>query len=420
MKKRRVLHIISQAHIDPVWLWPWRDGCSESLTTMQSALDWMREIKEFRFSRSCASVYRWAQEMDPRLFREIRKRIKEGRWEVVNGWIVQPDCNIPSTESFVRQSLEGKRYFAEYLGVEPVVGYNIDSFGHSGGLPQLLRRAGFKYYVFMRPMVDELDIPMLFWWESADGSRVLAWRLPVAYCQSPAETPEGIERLIRAAATENFPPGFSDGVFLLGVGNHGGGPTKRHLKKIRELQRDSSLPELRFSTLKHFFESIEKSPAFSTIPAVCTELQHNARGCYSAMGEIKQLNRRAERTLTEAETLSTILSIFHRSAYPKGELKEAWWRVLFNQFHDILAGSCVEPVYADVRDSLGAACDAGRRTIVLATHALARKVDTSGAPGSVLFLMNTLPWRRKAVVQFDTFVAPDGARPITHLVTQSG
>ncbi|TAK60196.1 MAG: alpha-mannosidase, partial [Dehalococcoidia bacterium] len=170
---RRVLHIIGQAHLDPVWLWPWRDGCAEALTTMQSALDRMDEAPPMHFSHSAAITYRWAQDMDPRLFARIRERVREGRWEPVGGWIVEPDCNIPSTESFVRQSLHGKRYFAEQLGADVTVGYNIDSFGHAAGLPQLLARAGYRYYVMMRPQEHEADLPMLFWWEADDGSRVL-------------------------------------------------------------------------------------------------------------------------------------------------------------------------------------------------------------------------------------------------------
>jgi len=140
---RKVLHVIGHAHLDPVWMWPWRDGAAEALTTMQSAIDRMRETPEFCFSHSSAITYRWAQEMDPRLFSEIKEQIGEGRWEVVNGWIVEPDCNIPSTESFVRHCLYGKRYFSEQLGVDVTVGYNIDSFGHGAGLPQILARGGF-------------------------------------------------------------------------------------------------------------------------------------------------------------------------------------------------------------------------------------------------------------------------------------
>jgi Alpha-mannosidase len=393
-------------------MWPWRDGAAEALTTMQSAVDRMRETPGFCFSHSSAMTYRWAQEMAPRLFDEIKERVNEGRWEVVNGWIVEPDCNIPSTESFVRQCMYGKRYFAEELGVDVTIGYNIDSFGHGAGLPQVLARAGFRYYVMMRPGSHEADLPPLFWWESADGSRVLTWRIPVHYGQGPQAKADDIEAAIRVAPDRCFAPGFDHGAFFLGIGNHGGGPTRSHLQRIVELQADSTLPELRFSTLGAFFREIERSPEFERIPAVKGELQHHARGCYSAMGEIKALNRRAERSLVKAETLAAVTGI-------DADLEDVWWKVLFNQFHDVLAGSALRSCYRDSRDSVGAACDTADEIAVRSLQRLARRVDTSSAEGSVLFLMNHLPWKRRAIVGFDTFTSPGGKRA-THLKAADG
>jgi alpha-mannosidase len=418
--RRKVLHIIAQAHLDPVWLWPWRDGCAEALTTTQSALDRMQEIPELRFSQSAAATYRWAQEMDARLFEDIRRRAKEGRWEVVNGWIVEPDCNIPSTESFVRQCLYGKRYFARQLGVDVRVGYNVDSFGHSGGLPQILARAGYRYYVMMRPQAHESDLPMLFWWESPDGSRVLTWRIATSYGQFYTETVDDLEESIRAAVDTCFPPGFDHGAFFLGLGNHGGGPTRKQLQRVSELQRDPHLPELRFSTLAGFFSEIEEAPAFKDVPVVRRELQHHARGCYSAMGQIKAINRRAERSLVKAETLAVLADIDREGDHAREVLREAWWKLLFNQFHDALGGSCIRSSYRDARDSLGTACESADSVAIRSLHSLARSVDTSGSPGSVLFVMNHLPWKRTAVVEFDTFVSPDGGDPITHLKARDG
>jgi len=417
--KQKILHIIGHAHLDPVWLWPWRDGCAEALTTMQSALDRMRETPGFCFTQSAAATYRWAQEMDGRLFNDIRRRVEEGRWEVVNGWVVEPDCNIPSTESFVRQCLYGKSYFREQVGADVRIGYNVDSFGHGGGLPQVLARAGYRYYVMMRPQPHELELPMLFWWESADRSRVLTLRIPTAYGQNPGTTADDLEAQVRAAADNCFPDGFDHGVFFLGVGDHGGGPTRRHLERIVALQGDLRLPELRFSTLAAFFAAIERSPAFKRLPVVRGELQHHARGCYSAMGEIKAMNRRAERSLARAETLGALTDSDGGAAYPRDTLREAWWRLLFNQFHDVLAGTSIRSSYRDARDSLGAVCEAADSVAIRSLHSLARSVDTSAAPGGVLFLMNHLPWKRPAVVQFDTAVSPHGA-PITHLEAEDG
>jgi len=418
--RRKVLHIIAQAHLDPVWLWPWRDGCAEALTTMQSALDRMQDIPELRFSQSAAATYRWAQEMDGQLFEEVRRRAKEGRWEVVNGWIVEPDCNIPSTESFVRQCLYGKRYFDRQLGVDVRVGYNVDSFGHGGGLPQILARAGYRYYVMMRPQAHELDLPMLFWWESPDGSRVLTWRIPTDYGQFYTQTVDDLEESIRAAVDRCFPPGFDHGAFFLGVGNHGGGPTRSQLQRVVALQRDRHLPELRFSTLGDFFSEIEKSPAFKDVPVVRRELQHHARGCYSAMGEIKAINRRAERSLVKAETLAVLADMGGEGDYAQEALREAWWKLLFIQAHDIVAGACLASCYRDIRDTGGAVCETADRAAIRSLHSIARSVDTSGSPGGVLFVMNHLPWKRTAVVQFDTFVSPHGGGPITHLKARDG
>ena len=366
--------------------------------------------------------------MDPRLFEEIRAKVKEGRWEVVNGWIVQPDCNVPSTESFVRQSLYGKAYFARELGVDVKTGYNVDSFGHAGGLPQILARAGFDDYVFMRPHPHECDLPRLFWWEGPDRSRVLTWRVGETYCQGPAESPDEFGARIRRSAETDVAPGFDDGCYFLGVGNHGGGPTKRQIAKVLELREelrkefreDGSLPEISFSTLGAFFDALRQSPKIGDIPVIATELQHHATGCYSAMGEVKRLNRRAERSLVRAETLAVMSGPEEEAPYPADELKEAWWKVLFNQFHDILAGSSIEPAYRDARDSLGSACETADRVTVGSVHALARRVDTSDAPSGVLFLANPLPWRRNALVRIDMFTAPDRENEVTHLETREG
>jgi alpha-mannosidase len=420
MAGRKTLHIISQAHLDPVWLWPMRDGVSEALTTMQSAADRLAETPEYRFSRSSAATYRWVETMDPRLFAEIRARIAEGRWEIVNGWIEQPDCNIPSTESLARHCLYGKGYFADRFGVDVRIGYNVDTFGHTGGQPQILTRAGYGYYVFMRPGLHERPgTPLLFWWEGPDGSRVLCYRVPMGYNLGTGMQTDQVEAHIRAHWAAHFPEGFDHGALFLGVGNHGGGPTKAHIARVRAMMADDTLPEIRFSTMADFFAAVEAAPAFADLPMVHDELQHHARGCYAAMGEIKALNRRAERTLGRGEALAVLAGLDAPFDYPTDALREAWWAVCFNQFHDILAGSSILPAYEQARDQLGAACDTGDALTIRAVHALSRRIDTTGAPEGVLTLANPLPWARTAVAQFSTQRAPHG-EPITHLRTQDG
>ena len=149
--RERVLHLIGNSHIDPVWLWQWPEGYQEVRATFRSALDRMTEYPEFIFTCDSAAYYEWVEEIDPEMFAEIKARVDEGRWELVGGWWVEPDCNLPGGESFVRHALIGQRYFESRFGKMATVGYNVDPFGHHAMLPQILAKSGMDSYVFMRP-----------------------------------------------------------------------------------------------------------------------------------------------------------------------------------------------------------------------------------------------------------------------------
>ncbi len=417
---RRVLHLIPQAHLDPVWLWPVRDGAAEALTTLQSAVDRAAETPAFTFTRSSSCVYQWAKEMDPALYGAIGELVRAGRWEIVGGWIEQPDCNLPSAESFIRQGLYGKRFFTDEFGAKgtTTVGYNPDSFGHCGGLPQLLAHTGFDAYAFMRPQpADNPDLPLLFWWEAPDGSRVLGCRIHKSYSQSYAITDDELEAWVREAARECFLPGIGHGAMWFGVGNHGGGPTRAHVARILELQRDASLPEIRFSSVKAFLAAVRKTPGARRLKVVRGELGYAFRGCYSATGEVKQLHRLCEKTLHAAEAIEVMAD--GAQADPAA-LRGAWRRLLFNQFHDILAGTCVPSVQEETRSRFGAVLTEARERRLRGAFRMARRVDTRAETGSVLFAANPLPWPRKAVVQLDTFMEPHGRAAITGLETRDG
>lgn len=419
-KAKKTLHLISQAHLDPVWMWPLRDGVAETLTTLQSAVDRAGETPDFTFTRSSACTYKWAREIDPVLYRSIRDLVEKKRWEVVGGWIEQPDGNLPSAESFIRQGLYGKAFFKQEFGAKgrTTIGYNPDSFGHCGGLPQLLAHTDFDGYAFMRPQPwDNPDLPILFWWESKDGSRVLACRIPSGYSQSYACTSEEMEKGVREAAEANFVKGMDHGVMWFGVGNHGGGPTREHVALIKELQQDRSLPEIRFSTVREFMTAVRKSPQARKLKVVKEELGFLMRGCYAATGEVKQLNRWSEKALYGAEVMDVLSN--GNKADPAA-LADAWWNLLFNQFHDILAGTCTYQPQAETRSRFGATLTKAREHRMKAVYQMARRVDTTGENGSVLFVANPLPWRRKALVQLDTFVEPNGRATITHLEVKSG
>ena len=167
------IYLIGNAHLDPVWLWRWQEVFSEIISTFRSALDRMKDFPDFKFTSACAVYYQWIEKVDPDMFEEIKERVKEGRWNIVGGWFLQPDCNLPSGESFARHGLISQRYFKEKFGITAKTGYNVDSFGHNASLPQILKKSGMNNYVFMRPMPEEGKTKeTLFNWESADGSSV--------------------------------------------------------------------------------------------------------------------------------------------------------------------------------------------------------------------------------------------------------
>lgn len=396
---RRVLHIIGYSHIDAAWLWPWRDAENLALSTARSALDRMKETPGFRFSESSSIHYKWIEKTDPAMFAEVQQRIREGRWEVVGGWPVEPDCNIPATESFARSSLYGKRYLRRALGVDVKVGFNPDSFGHGAGLPTILKAAGYDFYTFMRgrpeggPEGDKAaQFPLLFWWEGPDGSRVLTLRILDAYDNPAAK--------IKDVAGKIFAPGFDHAAFFFGVGDHGGGVTKVQIQEVLKMQSDTSLPELRWSTLKEFFAAVQASPAMANLPVIRGGLEHLMKGCYSSCGEAKYQNRRAERLLGQAESLSWLTSATLKQPYPKAEFEQGWWNVLFNQFHDLLAGTSLYSDYQDARDGWGLASQTAMAAKMTALESMARQVDTSSAPEGVIFCFNPLPWRRKVLLEF--------------------
>jgi alpha-mannosidase len=171
------------------------------------------------------------EENCPEMFEEIRRRVAEGRWVPVNGWWVQPDCNIPCGESFARHALYSQRYFLEKFSVLCDTGYNVDSFGHSGMLPQILKKSGMSHYVFMRPDDSEKPgVPNVFLWESPDGSSVLTYKIPFGYNLSdPSLLGDKVRYISELGEAQG-----TDMMLFYGVGNHGGGPTIAMLNQIGE------------------------------------------------------------------------------------------------------------------------------------------------------------------------------------------
>lgn len=373
MSNERKVHLIGNAHLDPIWLWRWQEGCGEVLQTFRSALDRLNEYPDFVFTCSSASYYKWVEEIDPDMFEEIRERVKEGRWVPVNGWWVQPDCNIPSAESFARQALYSQLYYNEKFGRICKTAYNVDSFGHSGMLPQLIKNGGMNAYVMMRPGPHEnAEIPNMFNWESLDGTRIPTFRIPAesGYGANSAEdisrTRDFSEKLM---AEENH------GMMIFyGVGNHGGGPTRRCIEYLESQLKKDGYHDMIFSSPDAFFEAhcLEKVE----LPIWKDDLQHHASGCYSATSLVKQLNRRLENSLYFSEAFATVASKTAGMRDRTEDFKEAWRDVCFNQFHDILCGCSIMEAYDDVNAAMGHALTISDRIQNEAFLRIARRIDT--------------------------------------------
>jgi len=394
--KHRKLHMIGNAHLDPVWLWQWQEGFQEVKATFRSALDRMKEYDDFVFTSSSAAMYEWVENNAPDMFEEIRQRVAEGRWNIVGGWWIQPDCNIPSGESFVRQGLYGQRYFMEKFGVTAKVGYNVDSFGHNAMLPQILKKSGMDYYVMMRPMPNEKGLPSrLFWWQSDDGSKVLTFRIMFEYLSWGKELSGHVRR-----ALGEFKEPLNDLLFFYGVGNHGGGPTKENIESIRALNEDPELPKLVFATPDQYFADMEASGL--SFPVVHDDLQHHASGCYSAHSGIKQWNRQAENRLAAAEKYSALASWITGQPYPLEAFGRAWKNVLFNQFHDILAGTSLEAAYEDARYLFGEAMAIADRALNNAVQSISWRVGIRQDEGmKPIVVFNPHAWASTVNVELE-------------------
>lgn len=401
------VHFIGNAHLDPVWLWRWQEGYAEVLATFRSALDRIKEFDDFIFTCAGAVYYKWVEETDPEMFEEIKKAVANGKWVIVGGWWIQPDCNAPSGESFARQSLYSQRYFKEKFGVTASVGYNVDSFGHSGMLPQILKNSGMDSYVFMRPMPNEKKYPFehnAFIWRSADGSEVKTFRIPESYCTNHFDNiAEKTERHIELAKKNSQPI-----MCFYGVGNHGGGPTIENINTIHGIMEKKG-EGLVFSSPNEYFSKLDTT----ALPVLEGDLQHHASGCYTAIMAVKHGSMLSASAVVAAEVANVIAS---RLGVAKGEtLDSAWEKIMFNQFHDILGGCCIRPALEDAVSEFAAAKAQADHVANRAYQAIAWNIDTSkgrdislsrpgrwtceqGDMGVPIVVFNPHPWEVKTSV----------------------
>jgi alpha-mannosidase len=375
--------MIGHGHIDPVWLWRWTEGVSVVHSTFRSALDRMKENPDMVFVSSSAQFYQWVADNDPGMLAEIRERIKEGRWNVVGGWWIEPDMNIPSGEAMVRQGLYGQLTMQRLLGKRATVAFNPDSFGHTGSLPQIIKKQGMENYVFMRPGPHEKTLPAnLFWWEGADGTRVLTYRIQESY-NDEADVKKRIDSMLSNADGQPV----NSFMAFYGVGDHGGGPTKANLKSIEELKVQEGAPSITYGSVDKYFQEI-RSGKISDFQVVKDDLQHHAVGCYTIESAIKKGNRQSEAALVTAEKITAIGSIAWAAVYPKGKFTSAWHKVLFLQFHDSLAGTSLAVHSEDAVEGYGYALNIAHEATCMALQKLEWQIPAEDPGSEYLIVFN--------------------------------
>ena len=354
--KLPTVHLICNAHLDPVWQWRWEEGCAEALSTFHVAVTMLEEDPKLVFNHNEAVLYQWVQTYAPELFSKIQALVKAGRWCISGGWFLQPDVNLPDTESLIRQITTGRAFFREHFGAVPRVAYNFDSFGHSAGLPQLLVRSGYEMYIHMRPQAQDLVLPSdLYRWRGLDGSELLALRIVVGLYHTERDNlvsrlEEGVELALKLNR---------DVPVFWGIGDHGGGATREDLQRINDFMRREKRVAIVHSTTEGLYDAL-KAPGREA-PVVEGELQRVFTGCYTSLSRLKRQAVRSVGAVVQTEALRAATWWESKQVYPQAALAEVWRDHLFNDFHDILPGSCVEPAEQDALALYGKASEATRR-----------------------------------------------------------
>ncbi len=391
------VHLICSAHLDPVWQWRWEEGASEALATFRTAVRLLREHPGLIFNHNEAVLYQWVEKLDPSLFRKIQDLTARGRWVVSGGWFLQPDLNLPGTESLVRQIAEGRRYFRERFRAHPRVAYNFDSFGHSGGLPQLLREAGYEMYIHMRPQPDELALPAdLYRWQGVDGSEILTYRISVGLYHTERDN---IRRRLEEGTGLALKLGRDVPIFW-GLGNHGGGATREDLKIIDDFIAREQRVRVIHSTPDKLYAALKDFAAAA--PVVVGDLQRVFTGCYTLLSRVKRRAVKSLGRLVQAEALAAWAWLRKNESFPEAELRAAWRDHLFNDFHDVITGSCTEPAEQDALDIYGRAAEAARRVRLAAAAALNRGDKES--PSLPVTLLNTNAALTRVPVEVESMV----------------
>jgi len=398
-QKKKSVHLICNAHLDPVWLWQWQEGAAEAISTFRTAAELCESHSDFIFNHNEAILYKWVQQYEPELFKQIQRLVKLGKWHIMGGWYLQPDCNMPSGESLVRQILLGKNYFKQHFGVEPKTAINFDPFGHTRGLVQILAKAGYDSYLFGRP--DQNDCPLPadeFIWVGYDGSEVMGTRFSGWYNSPLGKAREKIEKWIQDNPDKRL------GVVLWGVGNHGGGPSKIDLRNVDRLIAKTKDCNIRHSSPEAYFKELRRRR--EALPRHRKDLNPWAVGCYSSQIRIKQKHRQLENEIYCLEKMAAAAAVQGLMEYPSEQLHEALEDLMFSEFHDILPGSSIQAVEQASLGILDHGLEIASRLKMRAFFALASGQKRARKGEIPILVYNPHPFKIKQLIECE-FNLPD-------------
>jgi alpha-mannosidase len=387
-------YFLGHSHLDAAWLWTFSETIKVFHSTCETILKLMEKYKNFCFCQSSAQYYKWLEEKYPETFEKVKRRVKDGRWEIVGGTWVESDGNLPSGESFVRQFLHGKKYFGEKFGVDIKIAWMPDSFGYAWTLPQIMRKSGMEFFLTQKMLWNDTTVfPYYFFrWVAPDGSSIFAHQTVGKYDESVME-----RRIVEQMNLLKSRQQMDDLLLLFGTGDHGGGVTEDMIERALEFVQGEKPIKGVFSTSKEYFNILTKE-IDGKIPQINGELYFEFhRGTYTTQAKTKKNNRRAECLLEIAEKFSTLARKYGYE-YPSKELKEAWEKLLLNQFHDVLPGSSIPEVYEDSEECFEFIFDTANSAISRSLKTIAAEIDTTGE-GKSLLVFNPLSWSRSDVVK---------------------
>jgi len=430
-------HLTGNSHIDAAWLWPWTETVDAVKRTFGTAVQLMSEYPTYTYDQSAAVYSQWMADKYPDLNAQIKKRVQEGRWELVGGMWLEPDLNMPDGESQVRQLLVGQATFNKLYGKTTRIGWNPDSFGYNWQLPQIYKRSGVDYFVTQKMTWNDTNpLPLkLFWWESPDGSKVLTY-FPHDYANDNLD-PTRLAKDLATARKQS--PGMLQMMDLYGIGDHGGGPTREVLDQgLHWMEPDKVMPQEQFGTAQPYFTKVEgelnpTSPTWNyetlakgdtslptpaagqiTVPTWKDELYlEYHRGVFTTQADHKRNMRNSEEWVLDAEKYAS-LAWLDGQTYPADRLTDAWKHVLFNQFHDLAAGSGIGIIYKDAQKDYDQVRWSTNEISSRSLNTLAARVNTGAAKGVPVMVFNSLGWQRGGVAEVSVQM-PEAASGVTLL-----